>query len=454
LYVGGCSSQKPILTEQPEVVAANAIGIADAIVFDTTGGSVDMPGESADPLSLEEALRLSLQADSRIQSALSRVRMAQAESSQSRLWPNPILSVVLKFPEQGKTTIDLGIAADLISILKQPGQISIADNRLRSSAAEVVIVVLDVVAEVQERYLAIQSLDGQLAVLEERRGISDQLIDLAQARLEAGEGTQLDITTLQAQQVELETEIAEHALTLREERLALARLIGRPSSDANWKVASWSPTTYVSSTTETKWIELALSHRPEVESRRWELAALGDELSQTGFSPFDGTEVGVEAEKEDGWSVGPGVAVPLPLFDMGQAQRARASAAVIEARHQLTEVQRQVIEETRAAYVSFNASQAILARVRDELIPLQEKRLVLAEAQYKAGLTDITEFFLAEQDLRAVRVRMIELQQTNSVSLVRLERAVGGAGVASDLGDPNPTTAPSANGSAVPQTQP
>jgi outer membrane protein TolC len=364
------------------------------------------------------------------------------------------LSVVLKFPEQGKTTIDLGIAADLISILKQPGQISIADNRLRSSAAEVVIVVLDVVAEVQERYLAIQSLDGQLAVLEERRGISDQLIDLAQARLEAGEGTQLDITTLQAQQVELETEIAEHALTLREERLALARLIGRPSSDANWKVASWSPTTYVSSTTETKWIELALSHRPEVESRRWELAALGDELSQTGFSPFDGTEVGVEAEKEDGWSVGPGVAVPLPLFDMGQAQRARASAAVIEARHQLTEVQRQVIEETRAAYVSFNASQAILARVRDELIPLQEKRLVLAEAQYKAGLTDITEFFLAEQDLRAVRVRMIELQQTNSVSLVRLERAVGGAGVASDLGDPNPTTAPSANGSAVPQTQP
>jgi outer membrane protein TolC len=431
----GCSSSKSVLPESPEMSAGRATGVGDAIQFDTAGGQIDAPGDVGTAMKLSQAVRLSLQTDARLQVALARVRMAQADSDQARLLPNPILGVAFRFPEGGGSTIiDAGIAADLIAVLRQPGRVSAADNRLRAASAEAVTVALDLSAEVQERYVAIQTRQAQLQVLQSRREIGDRLTRLASARLEAGEGTQLDVTTLQTQQVELETEIADQTLALREDRLALAKLIGQPSSRADWAVDPWIPESRLD-VSETQWIALALANRPEVLAQRWELAALGDERSLSGLAPFDGVELGVEAERDDGWSVGPGVAAPLPIFDMGQAEKARAEAAVIEARHNLTESQRQVIQETRLAHAAFDASQANVARVRDELIPLQEKRLAQAEAQYQAGQTDLTDLFLAEQDLREARARLIELERTYLLSLVRLERAAGGAGAVHSMND-------------------
>jgi cobalt-zinc-cadmium efflux system outer membrane protein len=165
-------------------------------------------------------------------------------------------------------------------------------------------------------------------------------------------------------------------------------------------------------------------------------------LAQTTFAPFDGASVGVASQREDGWSAGPSIDTPLPVFDTGQARRAAAEAAVIGARHELTQSRRTVIEEVRQAHATLLASQGNLDRVTRELIPLQQRRLDQAEAQYKAGQTDITALFLAEQDLRAARAKRVELERRTSESLIRLQRAVGGPGIVTDrrLADPTTTT--------------
>jgi outer membrane protein TolC len=139
----------------------------------------------------------------------------------------------------------------------------------------------------------------------------------------------------------------------------------------------------------------------------------------------------VDAERDDGeWSVGPAVATPIPLFDFGQARRARARAAVIEARHNLTQARREVVEQTRRAHASLSASNENLARIRDRLVPSLESRLEQAEAQFKAGQVDITQLLLAEQELRAARTHLVELQRRSTEAVIRLQRAAGGPGVA------------------------
>src|SRR6185503_474242 len=100
---------------------------------------------------------------------------------------------------------------------------------------------------------------------------------------------------------------------------------------------------------ESGWIASALQHRPEVQANRWELAALGDDLGAGRFGAFDGSQVGVDAERDDGWTVGPSVTVPIPLLDWGQARRAKLNAQRIEAQHRLTQARRQVVEEVRRA---------------------------------------------------------------------------------------------------------
>lgn len=438
IQLTGCATSRP--DPAAEVAASTALGLAQAIEFRTDGDPVDESPVAGDALTLGDAVRRAATTDPGLQAALARVRIAMADADQARLLPNPVLNFVLRWGP-GSPQIEVSLAQDLIQAFKIPRQSSAADNRLRQAAADAVTVALDTVADVQERYVAVQTLESLVPVLVERRELLDKLVATARARLEAQEGTRSDLTTLEAQRVELDVDIAEARRQLQEERLRLARLIGEPSGLAAWRVDPWTAPA-LASTVEARWIDAGLQNRPEVQSVTWTLAALGDDAALARLLPWDGLGVGIDAQRDGDWTVGPSVSTPVPVFDMGQARRARVTAEQIEARHTLTLAKRKVVEEVRVAFQSLAASAANLKRVQSELIPLQQQRRQQAEDAYRAGQTDVTALFLAEQDLRAARAKAIEVEQQMSVALVRLQRAVGGPGVAATLGESTPTTPP------------
>lgn len=410
-----------------ETVVSEAAGLAEPIAFFTMGDSNDEPGDP-EALTLGEAVRLAVTTDPGVQASLARVRIALAEAKQSRLLPNPILNLALRFPQGGGSPVfEASLAQDLISIMRIPRQSSAADHRLRQASADAIATTIDVVAEVQERYVTAQALEQLLPVFAERQGLLLKVLDLAKARLAVGEGTRDDATVLQSQRVELEVEIAQANQELRDERLRLARLIGRPSGAAAWKLDPWA-VPELTNTPEAKWIDIGLRARPEVQAVAWKLSALGDDLALTKLLPFDGLEAGIQAERDGEWEVGPEVSIPIPLFDMGQARAERATAEQVEARHELVQAKRQVIEDVRRALESLSRTRDNLRRVRGELIPLQEQRRTLAEASFKAGQSDVTAIFLAEQDLRAAQAKAVDLNRQASVAAIRLQRAVGGPG--------------------------
>jgi outer membrane protein TolC len=432
--------------------AASATGIANAITFQKQGGPIDVPGEVNQTLTLVEAVRRSLAYDARIQAALARVRVGEAESQQERLLPNPILNVDCRFPEGGgQAIVETTLTGDLIAVLQKPKHISAADNRLRAASAEAITTVLEVVCEVQGSYAMVQSVESQLVVLEERRKIVERLLNLATGRLKAGEGIRLDVITLDAQRVGLAVELAQRRLERTEQRLLLARLVGEPSGAADWRLSPWESPAAVK-TGEGVWVKAAIANRPEIRSRVWELAALGDEIRLTTLSPFEGGDVGVHGEHDVTWMVGPTVTTPLPIFDWGQARRAKAEAQRLVARHQLTQLQRQVVEEVRRAYASYGESRATLERAQSELMPLQEERRKQAELAYRSGEADLTTLLLAEADLQDTRAKLVELQEKVTVALVKLQRAVGGAGVAADVEASVAATQPA--GESAPATRP
>ena len=436
----GCGVPPPSAELKNELVRA---GVADAIVFQTHGGPVDVGASDPEVLDLPTAVQRALQTDPDVQAALSRVRAAEAEADQARLLPNPIVSVLSRFPENsGKPVIEADLGFDLLSVIQKPGRVSAADHRLRSASAEVVSAVLGTIAALEERYAAVQSLDAQMPVFEEQHKLIARLHRLAQDRLSHGEGTRLDVTTLETRMLSLEVETADKRLARRQERLALARLIGEPSGSAEWKLSSWVAPTAIGP--ESAWIAAALQRRPEVQSQRWELAALGVETRLARFSPFEPAELGVKAEHDIGepWTVGPAVSAPIPLFDWGQARRAKAAALQIEAEHKLTKIRREVIEEVRKAHAAYVEAMSAVRLARDRLVPAQERRRSDTEAAYVAGQTDVTTLILADQDLQAAKAKLIELEEKASTSLVQLQRAVGGPGVAAALGDTSAATRP------------
>lgn len=422
----------PRLDVDPERSIADVAGLSKPIEFRVVGpdgGPLNEPNGVGEVLTFADAVERAVTTDPGLQASLARVRVAVADADQARLLPNPILNVILRFGS-GEPQVEASFIQPFVQAIQRPRRSSAADNRLREVAAQAVLTALDVISEVQERYIATQVTAAVVPVLKERLGFIERLVSTARARLDAGEGTRGDLVTLDAQRVELQVLIDRTQLEERSNRLRLARLIGEPSAAAGWTLDSWSFPT-VGNQPEGEWIEAALIARPEIQSITWRLKALGDDEALTQLLPWEGASVGIDAERDGTWSAGPSISIPLPIFDTGQAKKARISAEQIEARHELTLAKRKVIEEVRTAYATLTASRVNLSRIRDELIPLQRQRRQLAEDAYRAGQTDVTGLFLAEQDLRLGETQAIDVESQAAIALVRLQRAVGGRGVAS-----------------------
>lgn len=437
VMLAGCAAPRP--DPGAEAAVAASLGLDTAIAFRIEGGPLDEPSVDG-ALALRDAVHRAAATDPSVQAALARVRIAMADADQARLLTNPILNFVLRWGP-GTPQIEVSLAQDLIQALQIPRRSSAADNRLRQAAADAVIVALDVTADVQEQYTVVQATDRLIPVLESRLELLRRLVAVASKRLEGGEGTRGDVTTLEAQRVELEVEIADARLRQREQRLRLSRLIGEPSGGAAWVLEEWAPPPE-SAADESQWLEAALAHRPEVQVVAWRLAALGDDSSLTGLLPWEGFAAGVDAQRDSDWFAGPSISTSVPVLDRGQSRRARITAEQIEARHTLTISRRRVVEEVRVAHDGLTGNLANLNRVRRELIPLQQKRRDQAEQAYRAGQTDVTALFLAEQDLRATQAKAIDIERQTSMAMIRLQRAVGGPGVAEKLATGLPPQAP------------
>lgn len=427
-FLGACQTPKHDSEIVPRIRAA--AGTDALIEYRTESAPLDEPiSDSALPL--HTAVQRGLETDPALQAALARVRIAAADSDQARLLPNPVLNFILRWGP-GKPQFEISLAQDFIEALKMPRRISAADNRLRESAEEALTVALDVVARIQIQYADAQAASELVPLLESRLALLDKLVAVSKDRLDIGEGTREDLVTLQARRSEIAVDLEEAKLSERQNRLRLARLVGEPSSAANWTLDSLASTPPAPAS-ENLWIASALEHRPELQSITWRLAALGDDLSLAKASIWDGASVGVDAQRDDEWFTGPSISTPLPIFDTGKARSDRAAAQIVEARHDLTLASRKAVEETRVALRTFSSSTETLVRFETDLIPLERSRLDLARDAFDFGQVDTTTLYLAEQDLRLAQIREIETRRQVARSLAELQRAAGGPGASASL---------------------
>ena len=365
-----------------------------------------------------------------MQESLAEVRGALAEAHQARKLSNPVLDISVRFPTGGGTeVIEASLSQSLLELLTLQGRSRAADARLRAASSQVVTAALDVLADLERTYAEAQLADAQLKVLDSQALVLDRLVEVAQSRLRAGEAGRVDLIGFQARRAALAADIEQTRAQRRAARLTLARLVGSPSSAAEWELEEWTAQP-LASTSEQEWVALALERRPEVQAAMFELAALGEEVRLAAYEPFQELGAGVELEHEEETSIGPAASIPIPLFDLGRHRKAAAEAQRAAARHRLTAARRLIVEEVRQALAAAESSQRSLALIESELLPLQRENLERIQASYRAGLADVTDVLQAEQDLLDAEALLIGARRDAAVAATDLRRASGGAAVA------------------------
>lgn len=441
--------------------------------------------DEAGRLPLPHALQLALANNRALRADLEVIGQARAELVQSGLLPNPMLSLAVEFPDAGGLSrLTFGLSQDLAAIWLIPARKRTANAQLQQRILTLADTATELVKDVRTTYATLQYESVATELQQQNLRILEEAMEIAQARLRAGDATQLDVNLLRARHVEAEIDLSQLRNDFRIGQRSLLRLLGVAHATDSWQLdpPSVDSPGRASADQEDVLVEAALLQRLDVQAARWELESGVAEFEQQQLRVIQTLGIGVGGErlerrglpdrdiladtaraslaagkltapeiqsagqrrKERSQEIrsvlGPSLEVPLPIFDQNQGQIAKAQFRARELEQRYQETEQRVIEGVRSAYTQRRQADDRARLYRDSLVPLQEANLELAQAAYRSGRESILTVLLAQGELIRARLAYAAAIRDLQVSVASLERQL--AGRLSQLEGQPPTTGP------------
>lgn len=430
VLLGACAGPVPDLA--PAATVAAQLRLDRPIEILLEGEPVDLHAlPPAVPLDQARACAEAVHHAPELQAALARVDAALADAEGARKWANPLLAVVLRF---GTTSpqYEAALTQPFVQMLATPTRAEAADHRLQAAAAAVLTTALDVLADAQQRHAEACAADARHHAGERLVQVQAQVLARLEQRLLAGEVDAAAVAAARHDLAEAQLDLQQLANERRQARLRLAERLGRPGDAAAWPLDAEAPPE-LAVPEEYACVAMALQHRPELQQRRWELAALGADERLAAFTPWSATTLGAETQRTPAWFTGPNAALPLPVFDDGSKEQQAIAAGTRAAAHELVAASRLVVQEVRTAHAALLRARDQEAAIATTLVAPLLEQLARTRAAVAAGELGRDHELAAELALLAAEARRTAAQHQRRLASFRLQRALGGA---------DPSTAP------------
>lgn len=376
---------------------------------------------AAEPLSLEDTLRLAEREAPALTARQLAVSAAQLQVEPAGALPDPQL--VLGLDNVPATGSDAGsLSADFMTMRRigvmqefpRKQKRMLRSERARADVAreEALWVVerLTVREAAAQAWIARWSAERRVAQLVSLRERFDLLIAAADAALSSGQGSTADALAARSNRAMLEDRIDEMALAVAQAQAELARWVPgeaeRPLATAgDWSTLKRTPAAVLAG---------AQQHRQLLAFAAAERAAQADiDLAEAEKRPDWSVELSY-AERGPLYSdmVSVAVRIDLPLFaGKRQDPLIGAKRAALE---QLGAEREQMLREHRAALRStlaaWQAARSRAARFEAELLPLATDRAEAAVAAYRGGRSDLASAVEALSELVNIQMTRTERQ--------------------------------------------
>ncbi|GIX06026.1 MAG: copper resistance-related lipoprotein [Candidatus Poribacteria bacterium] len=360
------------------------------------------------PLTEENAVRIALLNNRELQAAYEELGVVAADWLDAGLVENPVLRGSAGFPTAEEDSGSDGTGPDLLAEVEW-NVLSLFTRSLRrgsvgpkvaAAQARVAAAVLETVRRVRRAYAEVQAAEARVELFQQATAAAEAAELLAQRLREAGNIPEFDrlaqISFAQQMRISLEQAIA--ARDAARERLNA--LLGLWGPQTGWTLSG----ERLSDPPET--LELPENLEAEAVRRSLELAALRQEIEAEAkrLGLLNATrwvqdlELSVETERQDGeWEAGPGLRLPLPLFDRKQGQRAAAEARLRQLAHRYTAQAVAVRAAARTAQRRLIAAHRIAQYYRSSVLPLHERLVERALLRYNAMQIGVFQLLAAKQ---------------------------------------------------------
>lgn len=418
----------------------------------------------ADGLTLDEAVQVCLLNNPAFQAAWMDVGMARADLVQAGLLSNPSLFASLRLPSGGGlASLDVSLAQNIAELWQIPARERAANRALDREILLLARQAAELVSDTKAAYVRALGARQVHAISRENLTIAKRLVDLAIARMDAGEGNELDANLSRSAAREAQLAVEMTRLGEAEAGRSLAKLLGLTDDPTSLVLKDALQQKGPDTLDVQGLITLANQKRLDVRAAAQAVAQAEAVLREQYARVFKDVEIGVameraERRRESGrniladtarasiangglaapeiqprserrqntdFIIGPSIALELPIFDQNQAQIAKARFALEQARKTLDSLERSAVQDVRDVADRLTTSWTIVRFYQEDLMPLAERSLEMNRDAYRAGGTSILAVMEAQRFLLDARRRHVEASQIAMQIIPELELAVG-----------------------------
>jgi len=409
-----------VATALDERAGATAKGLAPA---ESRAWSAP-PGTSIeDGLSIDEAVAIALWNNPDFQITLTSLGMARADLIEAGTLKNPVFSLLFPWgPKQLEFTVTWAVDA----IWQRPRRIANARLNGEAVAQQLVGGGLRVVADVRLAFFDVMISERRLALTTDLASYSGQAAKLAEGQLRAGDISDFEAGLARADSLRLEvarlSRVTAHHLAI----LKLRALLGlEPSAPALRLIE---PAAMVSDEcgTNTSLVASALAARPEVRAAELQMEAAGARAGIEQAKMWAVTaSLDANANGSQGFEMGPGLAIELPIFNQNQGGRARATAEIEQAARRYIAVRATIAGEVGSAYAGLTEARATASLLGSDAEVVLARARRQAEGLYKAGEISLLDLLQTRQKLIDFEATRLDAAFAVNRAVVRLEQAMG-----------------------------
>jgi cobalt-zinc-cadmium efflux system outer membrane protein len=279
----------------------------------------------------------------------------------------------------------------------------------------------------------VQTLEAK-AVLELARAeleYYDHIIQISQARFNAGDLAQIDLDRIELLRVQYESEIETATVNLRTEKITLLQLL-----DDRTPVDQFDVTGPYEFSADLKPLDdfrqAALAARPDLraalesieQSKTNHKLAVANGSTDPTFGAWY-TYNPSFSNSYDHQTLGLNVSIPLRIFDRNQGEKQR-TLIDIDRNQQLTEATRaQVFSDVDSAYELVRSNIALLTPYRDKYKDQATRVRDTVTYAYQHGGASLMDFLNAQSDYRVVQLAYLQLIGSYLAAASQLNLAVG-----------------------------
>lgn len=380
-------------------------------------------------LTEEKAIALALWQNPQFQADLLDLGFVRADLIEAGMLKNPVFSLL--FPI-GPKQLEFALNLPLQFLWQRPHRVAMAKKNAEKVAESLVMNGLEVIRGVRISFINYKLARQKMQITLEEETLQNEITLIASARLHVGEISELEETAFRLLGAQIKEKAILFARDAQRERIHLMALIGLPSEEINIIDHEVQIDTLPIESSE-KLLERALAARPDLRAAEIAIEAAGEKLGWEKSKIFN--LIGVldaNAQGKEGFEMGPGLIVELPIFNWNNAGRTRSETEMDQAVLKYRMMSQKIISEVLQAFNDYRAAKDAFTLYQKVIIPKVTTAAQNAENVYKLGESSYLEFLEFKRQLINVRLMAVEAQAELRRSVVNLQFCVGSKVISSE----------------------